>query len=237
MKEKVKALQVARQFDAERAGAQTPKIFEEGDDDEFMAIFEGWKPKQDRETIDLHPEVFDEEVKKMDEEDENEIVKSKEAEEQEELEAAEEKAKAEEEEALKAQEDLEKDAEEELEQKSQKAKSEAQASEALKNKAKMEAQVEEEMEANEEKAEEEIEKPAPAKTPAKAASKAPTPAPAGEQILVQKGARLACPKCGNVIRNMIREVDDRSHLISDYPIIYAKKYICGKCGAVWRRED
>ena len=40
VKEKVKAGQWARSFDAERAGSQNEVIFEEGDDSEFMKIFE-----------------------------------------------------------------------------------------------------------------------------------------------------------------------------------------------------
>jgi len=35
---------------------------------------------------------------------------------------------------------------------------------------------------------------------------------------------------------MIREVPDKSRIIVDYPRIYGKKYICGKCGAQWRYE-
>ena len=122
--EKVKALQIAQQFDADRAGALSPKVFEEGDDEEFMAIFEGWRPKQHMEATQLHAEVFDEEeVKKVDE-DENEIVKSPEAEEEEELKAAEAKAKADEEESLQSQADLEKEANDELEQNEEKAEEE-----------------------------------------------------------------------------------------------------------------
>ena len=57
------------------------------------------------------------------------------------------------------------------------------------------------------------------------------------EILIQNGGtRLTCPKCGNYKKNMIREVDDREHIINDYPIIYGKKYICGVCGSEWRWE-
>jgi ribosomal protein S27AE len=53
-------------------------------------------------------------------------------------------------------------------------------------------------------------------------------------ILVQKGGnRLQCPKCGNYNKNMIREVEDHSHIINDYPVIYGKKNLCGKCGSTW----
>ncbi|MHA1585194.1 MAG: hypothetical protein ACTSWL_08065 [Promethearchaeota archaeon] len=57
-------------------------------------------------------------------------------------------------------------------------------------------------------------------------------------VLVQKGAgRLQCPKCGNNVRTMIREVEDKGNIIMDYPLLYGKKFICGKCGAHWRREE
>jgi predicted RNA-binding Zn-ribbon protein involved in translation (DUF1610 family) len=77
-------------------------------------------------------------------------------------------------------------------------------------------------------------------------AKAASTPPAGDkaaaldshEVLVQSGSsRLKCPKCGNVTRNMIREVQDPGHIIMDYPLMYGKKYICGKCGTHWRREE
>lgn len=57
-------------------------------------------------------------------------------------------------------------------------------------------------------------------------------------ILIQTGAgRLQCPKCGNNIRNMIRETQDPEHIVMDYPLIYGKKFHCGKCGSWWRRIE
>lgn len=57
-------------------------------------------------------------------------------------------------------------------------------------------------------------------------------------MMIQKGAgRLTCPKCGNVQRNMIREAEDTNHKINDYPVIFGKKFKCGKCGVWWRREE
>ena len=57
-------------------------------------------------------------------------------------------------------------------------------------------------------------------------------------ILIQHGTgRLACPKCGNVTRNMIREVEDPDHIVMDYPRINGKKYHCGKCGTWWRKVE
>jgi len=66
---------------------------------------------------------------------------------------------------------------------------------------------------------------------------APTPGKAEPPVLVCKGTRLACPKCGNVMRNMFREVEDRGHVVMDYPLIYGKKYICGKCGSHFRKDE
>jgi len=60
----------------------------------------------------------------------------------------------------------------------------------------------------------------------------------GQTVLTQKGTgRVACPACGNSDKYMIREVEDREKIILDYPVIYGKKYICGRCGAHWRREE
>ncbi len=58
------------------------------------------------------------------------------------------------------------------------------------------------------------------------------------EILIQRGdGRLQCPKCKNSNRNMTREVEDRTRIIMDYPLIFGKKYICGQCGIEWRREE
>jgi len=54
-------------------------------------------------------------------------------------------------------------------------------------------------------------------------------------LMVQKGGtRLTCPKCGNYNKAMIREVEDQTNILMDYPRIYGKKYICGACGVSWR---
>jgi len=143
IKEKVKAGQWAREFDAERAGAQRPRIFMDGDDDaEFLEIFEGVIPVQDRETVNLKTDHFEEGAQTTP------VVAT------------------------------------------------------------------------------------PAPTP-----KAAPPKPMGN-LLVQTGdGRLACPKCGNPKKNMIREIEDRSNIIMDYPLLYGKKFICGECGAEWRRKS
>jgi hypothetical protein len=57
-------------------------------------------------------------------------------------------------------------------------------------------------------------------------------------VLVQRdGGRLKCPSCGNIDPRMMREVEDKAHILNDYPLIYGKKHICGKCGAHWRVEE
>lgn len=62
--------------------------------------------------------------------------------------------------------------------------------------------------------------------------------PNAAELLIQKGGgRLQCPRCGNNNKNMLREADDTSHKINDYPLIYGKKYKCGKCGSWFRRES
>jgi len=45
--------------------------------------------------------------------------------------------------------------------------------------------------------------------------------------------RRICPKCGNQNLRQIREIIDKTKIISDYPKMYGKKYICGECGTEW----
>ncbi len=47
--------------------------------------------------------------------------------------------------------------------------------------------------------------------------------------------RRACPKCGNKIHSQIREIVDKTYLISTYPKLYGKKFQCGMCGEEWRK--
>ncbi len=160
VKEKVKAMQFAREFDADRAGGQRPKVFMENDgDEEFMGIFEGILPTQDRATVDLKVEKFEEEVPKPTLEPVY-IPKP-------------------------------------------------------------------------------VHVPEPTPAPAPEPTPSPTSAPVSSiEILVQKGSgRLTCPRCGNLNKSMIREVEDRTNILMDYPLIYGKKYICGECGAEWKKVD
>ncbi len=52
--------------------------------------------------------------------------------------------------------------------------------------------------------------------------------------ILQGVSRRECPKCGNKNKTLIRETIDKTHLISDYPRMYGKKYHCGDCGVEWR---
>ena len=46
--------------------------------------------------------------------------------------------------------------------------------------------------------------------------------------------RRKCPICGNENLRLIREVEDKTKIISAYPRLYGKKLKCGQCGAEWR---
>ncbi|UYP46282.1 hypothetical protein NEF87_002567 [Candidatus Lokiarchaeum ossiferum] len=67
VKEKVKGIQIAREFDIDRAGAQRPKVFIEGDidEDEFLGIFEGKLPQSESRVQDLKLETFDQKPQKI----------------------------------------------------------------------------------------------------------------------------------------------------------------------------
>jgi len=52
--------------------------------------------------------------------------------------------------------------------------------------------------------------------------------------ILQGESRRECPNCGNKNKVLIRETIDKTHLISDYPRMYGKKYHCGQCGVEWR---
>ena len=57
--EKVRSGSFARTFDAERSGAQEVEIFEEGEDSEFLDIFEGKLPTKRPVGVDLKAEIAD----------------------------------------------------------------------------------------------------------------------------------------------------------------------------------
>ena len=56
----------------------------------------------------------------------------------------------------------------------------------------------------------------------------------GKGQIMQGISRRECPKCGNNNKHLIREILDKTHIISDYPRMYGKKYRCGDCGVEWR---
>lgn len=63
------------------------------------------------------------------------------------------------------------------------------------------------------------------------ASSAPKPA---THTIIEGSSRRECPVCGNSNTHHIREVIDKTRMISDYPRMYSKKLICGTCGQEWR---
>lgn len=46
--------------------------------------------------------------------------------------------------------------------------------------------------------------------------------------------RRACPKCGNLNVNSIRELEDKNFIISEFPRMYGKKYQCRICNCEWK---
>ena len=55
-----------------------------------------------------------------------------------------------------------------------------------------------------------------------------------KKAIVEGYSRRECPICGNTNKMQIHEIIDRTHIISDYPRLYGKKYKCGSCGQEWR---
>jgi hypothetical protein len=53
-------------------------------------------------------------------------------------------------------------------------------------------------------------------------------------VIETSESRRVCPNCGNQNLRLIREVTDKTRLISPYPRLYGKKFKCGECGAEWR---
>jgi len=190
-KEKAKAISIARNFDADRAGCQRPVVFEEGDDAKFMEIFEpGFKAKSESKVQDFKAEVFDE------------TPAAKPAEPTPAPKAVEVPKPAAP--APKASTPTPKAAE-------PAPKAAAPAPKAAAPAPKAAAPV------------------APAKEMPKGGS--------GEVLIQKGGGRVQCPKCGNNQRNMIRESEDRGQVMDTYLGLYGKKFHCGKCGTVWKREE
>ncbi len=53
-------------------------------------------------------------------------------------------------------------------------------------------------------------------------------------VIETSEGRRKCPICGNENLRQIREVEDKTKIISAYPRMYGKKFKCGQCGAEWR---
>ncbi len=69
-----------------------------------------------------------------------------------------------------------------------------------------------------------------------ATAKAAPPASKASDLIEVPGSseRRQCPKCHEVSPYMIKELTDKTKILNNYPIIYGKKYKCGKCGTEWR---
>jgi cell division protein FtsB len=65
--------------------------------------------------------------------------------------------------------------------------------------------------------------------------KKPSTEPGGkEKVIVTEEGKRECPRCGNSNKRTIRELIDRTKIISAYPKMYGTKFKCGECGAEWR---
>jgi len=62
--------------------------------------------------------------------------------------------------------------------------------------------------------------------------------------LLKKGYKLPdwvviprhCPRCYNQNQHSIREVEDKTVVLMEYPRIYGMKFVCGNCGNEWREK-
>ncbi|MFX1281237.1 MAG: hypothetical protein ACFFA3_17935, partial [Promethearchaeota archaeon] len=63
----------------------------------------------------------------------------------------------------------------------------------------------------------------------------PTPSLSGmNKPIIEGYSRRQCPHCDNDRQMYIQEKIDKTNIIMQYPRIYGKKYVCGKCGGQWR---
>lgn len=187
VKEKVRAGNFARRFDSERSGAQDLEIFEEGDDSEFLGIFEGKLPVKKPVGVDLKAEIAD--VAPTEESDFIHLT--------------------------------------EPEVKSPSIP-EPKPVVKLVPVPKPEPELEPEPEPEPE--------PVSVSTPEVKEEPIATPEEDDTLKIQRTGGRLKCPKCDNIKSYMIREIEDRTRVINDYPVIYGKKFVCGVCGTNWRVE-
>lgn len=55
-----------------------------------------------------------------------------------------------------------------------------------------------------------------------------------EKVIITEEGKRTCPRCGNTNKRTIREMIDRTKIISAYPKMYGTKFKCGECGTEWR---
>jgi hypothetical protein len=190
IKEKVKARSFATQFDADRAGVQQVKVFEEGEDQEFLAIFDGHLPGIKTIGPDFHPEQMESEESSIKFSD------------------------------------------------TPKPRPLPLPGETIVSESAYEPELEPWSEPEPEPMYEPEPEPEPLPKPKHTPAGESIPPITADGVLVQRdGGRLRCPKCGNIKNVMIREIEDKTHILNDYPLIYAKKYVCGVCGVHWRVEE
>jgi hypothetical protein len=220
VKEKVKSGQWARQIDAERAGEQNEKIFEEGNDALFISALEKGEDYKESDAVQLRAESVLEPETEADKKaaaiklERKAVIKDAEAPKAKVAEAPKAKVaeapKAKEVAAPKAKEVAAPKAKEVVE---------------LKHKEAVEPK---HKEAVEPKVKKEISSTAGPGFPGQV----------DESIMsVEKvEGRRKCPKCGNEDKGLIHESIDKTNIILDYPRMYGKKYRCGNCGTMWREK-
>ena len=52
--------------------------------------------------------------------------------------------------------------------------------------------------------------------------------------IIEETVRRKCPTCLNTNKKFIREFNDKSNILMQYPRIYGKKYKCGICRTEWK---
>lgn len=65
--------------------------------------------------------------------------------------------------------------------------------------------------------------------------KSPTPSLSSiNKPIIEGYSRRQCPHCNNDRQIYIQEKIDKTNIIMQYPRLYGKKYVCGKCGGQWK---
>ena len=228
VKEKVKSGQWARQIDAERAGEQNEKIFEEGNDALFISALEKGEDYKESDAVQLRAESVLEPETEADKKaaaiklERKAVIKDAEAPKVKEVAAPKAKEvvelKHKEVAAPKAKEVAAPKAKEVVELKHKEvATPKAKEVVELKHKEAVEPKVKKEI----------------------SSTAGPGfPGQVDESIMsVEKvEGRRKCPKCGNEDKGLIHESIDKTNIILDYPRMYGKKYRCGNCGTMWREK-